>query len=1141
MLLQEVALRLHCLTAETGCSSWGRGTQSRDALWGKAGGTLAFRVTEAALRDAKAYNPKLKVQLIAVDASAPALTDGDFVGWFALDLRDLASGRMEQQWVKLQGCLPAEVQVSGCLRVVPEELQQAQEQQQQQQTQQEQAQHEQSQAPSQTSSVIREPSPPAAVATAAAASTSAAAPCSPAGGGSHAAASAAAAEAAADALPVGDDAASPDARMFTLSLTIMRASNLAQSAPDLAGTGARVWLSYSLFDIVVQTEQFSIGSGDGTSGGSGGGTEAMTPACDAFRLRATLGGLARHLHALSPLRVYVCTHGRVIGAVHLPLAQLLPLDVPSGGSGGGGRGAARFSRAAFEAALPLHSASRSSAPAAAAAGTAPHPTVTIAAELVCGDATQSPPPPLPQHQQQTTGTDSAPQSPPEAPLPQPPPAVPLPGGVTARLGALTLGAALRARGGGGGALRVAIGDSAAPAEQFDLVRWEWARGVAAAAAAAAQDDEVAVGPMTRVCVTCAVTGEEVAAGDVPWPRGAGAEEAARVALRAPDGAPEPIWVESEPDRTRRLLAARAWVCIARGVSCTVLMRAWPPGETPADVAGLEDAAAAGGGDGGDAHAPRHLRLSIHLAAVRDMAEAAFVLARYRYPRLLGGAAGTVRSGVAWVPPRCEAALANAACSFEFGAALPALRACAQDAPLMVSLIAREAFAEREPLPLPPPAELALRTSGRCRCADLYLNIGLAALPLEELTRTPPAYFRCPNTGRTFTSRAAYRAHQRARRGGGGGDAAAAAPPPRPVEIRVLDKYLTVVSGDAAAFAEDAAAAAAADGAAAAVGAKRHQPERVCSLRAVLMLEDVGPTGEPGEAPLGHRVPARAVTVSPARGARGGAPSHKAPAGAWEGGVESDAQQRDSAQYGGAAGAGGGGEGGVGGEQARAPAWEQDWEAWRAREEAAFARKLAAKDAALEQRWAQREAERRRSLAQAQAEYARLEGKLRRALTDVEVRGALAAASCGAAAAAAAAAAASGAEPIPGFRSSDPARERALRAREEELRSEAAQKASEMQMAQRRLREESKHQADLHKLRVAELERRAAAQEAALAAAEARAKAAEDDSRQTQLCGGLHVCEIVRVRIVAALTREPAQSIVRACAAGQARAKAAEDD
>jgi hypothetical protein len=42
------------------------------------------------------------------------------------------------------------------------------------------------------------------------------------------------------------------------------------------------------------------------------------------------------------------------------------------------------------------------------------------------------------------------------------------------------------------------------------------------------------------------------------------------------------------------------------------------------------------------------------------------------------------------------------------------------------------------------------------------------------------------------------------------------------------------------------------------------------------------------------------------------------------------------------------------------------------------------DAALEEQWAQREAERRQSLARVQTEYSRLESRLRKALMEVEV-------------------------------------------------------------------------------------------------------------------------------------------------------------
>ncbi|CAN0001191.1 unnamed protein product, partial [Hapterophycus canaliculatus] len=89
-------------------------------------------------------------------------------------------------------------------------------------------------------------------------------------------------------------------------------------------------------------------------------------------------------------------------------------------------------------------------------------------------------------------------------------------------------------------------------------------------------------------------------------------------------------------------------------------------------------------------------------------------------------------------------------------------------------------------------------------------------------------------------------------------------------------------------------------------------------------------------------------------------------------------------------------------------------------------------------------------------WSQLEGKLRKALSEVE------------------------------------ARERQLKAREESWKSEHAQKLSELQLLQRRLREETKHQVDLERMKVKSLERQLASHAKLLEDARARAAAADED-------------------------------------------------
>ncbi|CAN0114928.1 unnamed protein product, partial [Discosporangium mesarthrocarpum] len=134
----------------------------------------------------------------------------------------------------------------------------------------------------------------------------------------------------------------------------------------------------------------------------------------------------------------------------------------------------------------------------------------------------------------------------------------------------------------------------------------------------------------------------------------------------------------------------------------------------------------------------------------------------------------------------------------------------------------------------------------------------------------------------------------------------------------------------------------------------------------------------------------------------------------------------------------------------------EWERWRSREEEAFSQRLREKDLALEEKWVKRDEQRREGLARAQAEYTKLESKLRKALSEVE------------------------------------ARERALKAREEGWRSEHAQKLSDLQLLQRRLREESKHQVDLERMKSAALEKQLSTQSRFLEEAKARGQAVEEE-------------------------------------------------
>ena len=56
-----------------------------------------------------------KVHVYAADANSPTMDTSDAVGWFIVDMRDLAGQRQQERWVKLQGASPAEVLISSSL------------------------------------------------------------------------------------------------------------------------------------------------------------------------------------------------------------------------------------------------------------------------------------------------------------------------------------------------------------------------------------------------------------------------------------------------------------------------------------------------------------------------------------------------------------------------------------------------------------------------------------------------------------------------------------------------------------------------------------------------------------------------------------------------------------------------------------------------------------------------------------------------------------------------------------------------------------------------------------------------------------------------------------------------------------------
>ncbi|EEY65972.1 uncharacterized protein PITG_03503 [Phytophthora infestans T30-4] len=106
--------------------------------------------------------------------------------------------------------------------------------------------------------------------------------------------------------------------IFVLSVFIQAASNLLKVVETSVGENRQAleetgfWLSYSLFDVVVQTGIFHNLS-----------VAEFSPIRDSFRVKTSLKDLALCLEALGTLSVFLCSENRVLAGVEIPLHLLL--------------------------------------------------------------------------------------------------------------------------------------------------------------------------------------------------------------------------------------------------------------------------------------------------------------------------------------------------------------------------------------------------------------------------------------------------------------------------------------------------------------------------------------------------------------------------------------------------------------------------------------------------------------------------------------------------------------------------------------------------------------------------------------------------------------------------------------------------
>ncbi|CBJ32316.1 centrosomal protein 120 [Ectocarpus siliculosus] len=1051
-------------TRETGNSAWGRGVRSRQATWLRGADKLSWSLPEQQFKQVKAYTPVCKVHVYVTDPNSPTMDTSDSVGWFIVDMRDLAGQRQQERWVKLQGASPAEVLISSSLAMArdPQEDPGREGYEQQGRPNSGTGGHrgnDSAKLPASGASfeggsptAASERTMPLPVAAAAAAgleddevavhtgvdstASEAEAPL--------AASTAVDAVSDLDALPVGPGADGQDARTFSLAISVKGAAGLSGLAAAVAGGDgggpAGFWLSYSIFGVVVQTDRFeSLGPPPP------GGGAVLEPMMDSFRLRATLQGLCRFLAEAPPLQVYLCTEGRILAHADVDMSLLLPTEEWQG------RSTCEFGSTGMEGDFQLHlpgeplaaPQQRDEYDGGGEEESRDPPVVSICAELTKADSEPGPGDELVGSPDagglwpatataaaaamgRTEGSAGASGVKTWSRLAVVGKRVGRAVAITAALQRLELrpvddpgsgdGSALSNRVNGGGGVLVGITD--ATRELLLSAKTGGAATATDAIAGVANANPSASFRESFRVVGCGERGEVDTEdsdfletitweweGEPPNPGREGGVGGVLAAVQVLGGS------GARHGDVTIATGVVPWPSSACGGRQHVNVKLMSPEGNEAEEPPVVGSGAVAGGA-----VPRRYRMSINLASVKDLENAAYVVACYHYPYF--GTSAPVRTSMVWAAPRMDTPLSNSCCTFSFGMSFDRLAATVQDRSMVVSLRNKDRFKEEE--------------------------VGVVTIPLQDVVESPPQYFRCRDTGKTFTSMAGFKAHLKARQRAGvitPGNASGSSP----VEVKVLDRYLTVASVNNERDNNDQVA----------TSPPSSLPSRLCSLRVILLLEDMGPTGDPNDQ---ANLPGLSQTIDPMR------PSSAPPMPL----VPPTAQSPEarSTGTGMATGAGAGlpqaAAAAVEAKAARAEAEVDlerarvEWERWRVVEEAKFAKRLREKDEALEQKWEAREATRRRELSHAQADYSKLEGKLRKALSEVG------------------------------------ARERQLKAREESWKTDHAQKLSELQLLQRRLREETKHQVDLERMKVKALEKQVASHAKSLEDARARAAATDED-------------------------------------------------
>ncbi len=228
----------------------------------------------------RSNSPKVTVQLYLVDPDNPSIEDDNVVGWFTMDVRKLSPNNSNSNIhkMKLQGCAPAIVEVSSSIKTLPRRSSIEDKEMK--------GLEKQSDDVKKLSSVTDM-----------------------------------------DALPIGPGSLSPQACTFCFTVNIRGASNLEDVVQNVnrGDPPPMFWFSYSLFSVVVQTDQFTLVNNNGGDDDDDSPPSMLfVPVFDTFLLRSTPSDLVIFLKSMPPLRIFLRTEDLVVAHTDVRIGELFP-------------------------------------------------------------------------------------------------------------------------------------------------------------------------------------------------------------------------------------------------------------------------------------------------------------------------------------------------------------------------------------------------------------------------------------------------------------------------------------------------------------------------------------------------------------------------------------------------------------------------------------------------------------------------------------------------------------------------------------------------------------------------------------------------------------------------------------------------